>query len=76
VLGDSSLDSVDCTSSKFCVAVGWNGAGYYRQGTSWTHGYTVELGAPGMNGILAVSCADRSFCAYVDGNSAVGIGRA
>jgi uncharacterized Fe-S cluster protein YjdI len=59
--GDTlGLQSLSCTSSTFCVAVG-NPDDYVYRGESW-----VKDDAADNNLIESVSCASPTFCAAVD----------
>jgi hypothetical protein len=69
------LTAIDCPTARFCLAAD-GGSAHYWLGDRWSRTYGMELDPPGMASyVLDVSCASRTFCVYLDGNSAVGIGR-
>ena len=56
------LDSVDCTSSAFCVAADHQGNVFFYDGTNWTGADDID----GNAAINSVSCTSTAFCVAVD----------
>ena len=56
---NATVNSVSCTSAKFCEAVG-AGSAYIWNGSAWT-AQTVP-GSAGSGGLQGVSCTSRGFC--------------
>ena len=69
----SYLDAVSCTSSKFCVAVGYSSgvAGHAKtlieswDGRRWSLMKSPNVSTSDFNQLYAVSCASSSSCAAV-----------
>ncbi|HLH46649.1 MAG TPA: hypothetical protein VKV25_05770, partial [Acidimicrobiales bacterium] len=68
----NTLAAVSCSSSSFCVAVGYYMLGSYAQtlaeiynGSSWSQAATVNPAATASNELVGVSCTAVSFCVAV-----------
>src|ERR1700678_4480626 len=59
---DATVNSVSCTSAKFCEAVG-PGSAYGWDGSAWTTQTVPESATSGT--LLSVSCTSRSYCETV-----------
>lgn len=59
---DATVNSVSCTSAKFCEAVGL-GSAYIWDGSAWT-AQTIPDSA-GSGNLQGVSCTSRNFCESV-----------
>jgi hypothetical protein len=59
---DTTLLGVSCSSSSFCVTVGYGGRALTWDGHSWSKPVDVD----GAENLEAVSCSSASFCAAVD----------
>ncbi|MHB1469635.1 MAG: hypothetical protein ACYCX7_10805 [Solirubrobacteraceae bacterium] len=62
---ESSLESVSCLSSSFCIAVGHTRNGTLAErfnGRSWSRVGSVSPAGPGVDGLNSVSCVSRRDC--------------
>jgi hypothetical protein len=64
-VGFSTLISVSCPTSTFCLAVDNQHEAYVFDGSTWSAPVTAD---PNGNGLTAVSCPDAGFCMAVDGS--------
>lgn len=63
--GPDFVTGVDCVSTRFCVAVGYDGTFHRYDGTSWTGAHRF---APKDARVRGVSCAAASRCFAVGGD--------